>query len=155
MIFLGREKDHASTFGTAPYLGALALSHGFIATPLQNDVIDALGPEATPEERIDAAGSTLSLSGPVILLGTDYFGGTGTKETAAWRNGKLVFVGHEGRAFSWLPKTRVKRCAPRTGLDKAIEATFGKPAQFSPDTFYALGLHEWRQMEDIVEHVAS
>ena len=144
-LFIAREADHGAAFRASPFLGTIDLGQGFVATPLEGAVIDALGEEATSVERLEAAGRSLSAGGPVVFVETDYFGGAGGKEAAAWRGGARLLTAREGdNGPHWFPEASENPAA----LDAAASLVFDLPAE-TADVFADFGLDQWRHTSDI------
>ncbi len=148
-LFIGRSAYHGETFKKPPFLGAVELTEGLIATPLEHAVIDHLGDEPTAAERIEAAGRRLSKSGPVLFVETEYFGGAGGKEAAVWIDGERRLAGwDEDNGPHWF------KDAPKHDFvfDDAAILAFGF-SKDDGDFFRIFGLDRWRHLEEITEEL--
>jgi len=157
-MFIARAADHATRFSQAPYAGVIDLPRGYVATPLTQAVMDALGPEPSCSARIEAAAKGLSADGPVVYLETSDFGGTGGKTAAAWKGGKRVLAVWEGEASAYLDGVGEGNHA----FDRVMFAGFGRGnldmsflSMGRPEDAYGqLGLGQWRDMDAMLEAVA-
>ena len=151
-LFIVREADHGASLREPPFLGTLDLGDGLVATPLEHAVIDALGDEGSAAARIDSAGRRLSQTGPVLFLDTDYFGGTGGKESAVWAEGDRKLAVWEGdNGPHWLKDFEPKE-RPSAFDDAAILA-FDMPVEQSGDVFASLGLDRWRRTDEMTRDI--
>lgn len=155
-LFIAREAQHGSTFRAPPFIGTVDVGNGFIATPLEQAVIDALGGEETAIGRIDGAGKRLSLSGPVLFVETEYFGGTGGKEVMVWKDGARTFAAWEGdNGPHWLGALTDVEARPHALDDAAIHA-FDLPDDNTGDVFDSVfGLGRWRHLEDVTAEIRN
>ena len=150
-LFIAREATHGETFRAPPFIGTVVLAGGFVATPLEHAVIDALGDEDTATGRIEAAGTRLSRSGPVLFLETDYFGGAGGKEVAVWRDGTRHLASWDGdNGAHWL-KDLPDIKESKSALDEAAIIAF----EDADDVFAGFGLGRWRRTDEITAEIRA
>lgn len=152
-LLIARESDLGDTFRQPPFLGAVEIADGIVATPLEDAVIDRLGDEETAAQRLDAAGRGLSRSGPVLFVESEYFGGAGGKEVAVWQNGDRTFAAWEGdNGLHWLRDFEGVE-ERLTALDDAAILAFDLNPEDTGDVFQMFGLDRWRRIEDVTRDV--
>ena len=154
-LFIARDADHGDTFRAPPFIGTVDLGDGYVATPLENAVIDALGEETSAIARIDAIGKRLSRSGPVLFVQTDYFGGAGGKEVAVWQNGTRRLAAWEEDEPHWFkdaPDIEERLLA----LDDAAILAFDLPPDDTGDVFaHLFGLDRWRRTDEMTDQIRA
>ncbi len=154
-LFIGRGPDQETAFRRPPFTGSVELGEGLIGVPLDPAAIDLLNEAPSPAARIDVAGRSLSKNGPVVFVATDYFGGPGTKDAAAWIDGQCVFQGREVDGIDDGPIWLDGAAPVEDALDEAIVRAFGWPREETGDAFAMIGLGNWRHTHEIIEEIRA
>jgi hypothetical protein len=136
-----------------PALTPCPLPQGLVLTPVTEDVELALSAAgftsptsasavAEIAPKVQAFAARLSEHGPVVYVGTDFFGGIGSQDAMVWTDGTLTLIiqQDEDNPSAW----------PDSPISRALRS-IGVNAEDGQDEFDAIGLGTHRSNDAWVE----